>query len=145
MKISTKGRYALRLMVDLAKAEENEYVSLRGVALRQEISMKYLEQIVSQLTKAGQVQSVRGPQGGYRLTRDPSQYTIGEILRVTEGSIAPGSCVDSTPNRCVRAGQCEALPVWEGLYEVIQNYVDSVTLQDVVDNMQISDLDIALP
>ncbi len=135
MKISTKGRYALRLMVDLARADDREFVSLRGIASRQEISMKYLEQIVSQLTKAGQVQSVRGPQGGYRLTRAPAQYTVGEILRVTEGSIAPVSCLETSVNECPRVDECETLPVWEGLYDVIQKYVDSITLQDVVDTL----------
>ncbi len=136
MKISTKGRYALRLMVDLAKAEEHEFVSLRGVATRQGISMKYLEQIVSQLAKAGQVQSVRGPQGGYRLTRLPSQYTVGEILRVTEGSVAPVSCLEQCKNSCPRKESCETLLVWEGLHELIENYIDSITLQDVVQRFQ---------
>ncbi len=136
MKISTKGRYALRLMVDLAKAEENEFISLRGVATRQDISMKYLEQIVSQLTKAGQVQSVRGPQGGYRLTRAPSQYTVGEILRVTEGSIAPVSCLEYEQNDCPRKGTCETLLVWEGLYVAIQSFVDNITLEDVVSRLE---------
>ena len=133
MKISTKGRYALRLMVDLSLFNSDEYISLREVAERQNISMKYLEQIVSQLTKAGYLQSVRGPQGGYRLTRSPSQYTLGEILRVMEGSIAPVACLETVPNPCPRAANCTTLPVWEGLYRQIAEYVDSITLEDVVE------------
>ncbi len=131
MKISTKGRYALRLMVDLSQYDADGYVSLRDVAKRQDISMKYLEQIVSQLTKAGYLHSVRGPQGGYRLARKPNQYTVGEILRVTEGSIAPVSCLETLPNPCPRAAFCHTLPVWEGLYKKIAEYVDGLTLEDV--------------
>ncbi len=131
MKISTKGRYALRLMVDLALVAKEEYVSLRDVAWRQGISMKYLEQIVGQLNKAGYLHSVRGPQGGYRLARRPSQYTVGEILRVTEGSIAPVSCLETVPNPCPRAATCRTLPMWEGLYRTIAGYLDGITLEDV--------------
>ncbi len=131
MKISTKGRYALRLMVDLSLAAKDEYISLRDVAKRQGISMKYLEQIVSQLHKAGYLNSVRGPQGGYRLSRRPAQYTVGEILRVTEGSIAPVSCLETVPNPCPRAATCRTLPIWEGLYRTIASYLDGITLEDV--------------
>ncbi|MDL2252618.1 Rrf2 family transcriptional regulator [Ruminococcaceae bacterium OttesenSCG-928-I18] len=134
MKISTKGRYALRLMVDLSLYDTGEYVSLKDVAERQAISMKYLEQIVSQLTKAGYLHSVRGPQGGYKLARRPTQYTVGEILRVTEGNLAPVSCLEVVPNPCPRAEFCSTLPVWEGLYQHIADYVDGITLEDVVNN-----------
>ncbi len=133
MKVSTKGRYALRLMVDLALCDTSEYTSLRDVAQRQEVSMKYMEQIVSQLTKAGFLHSVRGPQGGYKLARQPRQYTAGEILRVTEGSLAPISCLDVTPNPCARADQCSTLPFWEGLYVQIMDYVNSITLEELVE------------
>ena len=131
MKISTKGRYALRLMVDLSLHDEGEHISLKDVAERQHVSMKYLEQIVSQLTKAGLLHSVRGPQGGYRLTREPSQYTVGEILRVTEGSLAPIACLERAPNPCPRANICTTLSFWEGLYSNITEYVDRFTLQDM--------------
>lgn len=132
MKISTKGRYALRLMVDLALCDPDEYISLRDVSARQEVSMKYMEQIVSQLAKAGFLQSVRGPQGGYRLTRQPKQYTVGEILRVTEGSLAPVSCLDIVPNPCPRADVCSTLAFWEELYLNMAGFVDSVTLEDLL-------------
>lgn len=132
MKISTKGRYALRLMVDLALYNTGEYISLKEISARQDVSMKYLEQIVSQLTKAGYLHSVRGPLGGYKLAREPGQYTVGEILRVTEGSLAPVSCLEITPNPCERADSCPTLSVWEGLYQKIVEYVDSVTLADVI-------------
>ena len=134
MKISTKGRYALRLMVDLSLFDTGEYISLKDIAERQGISMKYLEQIVSQLTKAGYLHSVRGPQGGYKLARRPMQYTVGEILRVTEGSLAPVSCLDVVPNPCPRAAFCPTLPVWEGLYQQIAEYVDGITLEEVAKN-----------
>lgn len=133
MKISTKGRYAMRLMVDLALYDTGEYISLKDVAARQDVSMKYLEQIVSQLTKAGYLHSVRGPLGGYKLARNPRQYTVGEILRVTEGSLAPTSCLEIVPNPCERAETCPTLPVWEELYRHIVEYVDSVTLEDVLE------------
>lgn len=133
MKISTKGRYALRMMVDLAASrKERAFVSLRDVSGRQDVSMKYLEQIVNQLTKAGLLQSVRGPKGGYRLAKEPESYTVGEILRVTEGSLAPVACLDCTPNTCKRAAICPVLYVWEGLYQHILTYLDDVTLQDIL-------------
>lgn len=131
MKVSTKGRYALRMMVDLAANDNGEYISLRDVAERQMVSMKYLEQIVSQLTKAGFLHSVRGPQGGYKLARRPSDYTMGEILRVTEGNLVPVSCLGVTPNPCPRAAECPTLPYWEGMYAAIVGYVEGVTLEDL--------------
>lgn len=133
MKVSTKGRYALRLMVDLALYDSGEYISLRDVSERQEVSMKYMEQIVSQLTKAGFLLSVRGPQGGYKLARQPRYYTVGEILRVTEGSLAPVSCLDIVPNPCPRAPICSTLSFWEGLYAELSDYVDRVTLEHLLD------------
>lgn len=136
MKVSTKGRYALRLMVDLAVHDSGEYISLRDVSERQEVSMKYMEQIVSQLTKAGFLYSVRGPQGGYKLARQPRLYTVGEILRVTEGSLAPVSCLDIVPNPCPRAAQCSTLPFWEGLHREISAYMDNVTLESLLEQEQ---------
>lgn len=132
MKISTKGRYALRMMVDLAVHDEGEFISLRSVAERQNVSMKYMEQIVSQLTKAGFLLSIRGPQGGYKLARAPEKYTVGEILRVTEGGLAPVSCLEISPNRCMRAENCSTLGFWEDFYATITNFIDGVTLEDLV-------------
>lgn len=134
MKVSTKGRYALRMMVDLAMYDTGEFISLKDVAKRQEVSMKYMEQIVSQLTKSGFLHSVRGPQGGYRLARQPRDYTVGDILRATEGSLAPVSCLAIEPNPCPRAGRCETLGFWEGLNRAINDYVDNVSLQDLLTN-----------
>ena len=132
MRISTKGRYALRMMVDLAVHDSGNYISLRDVAERQEVSMKYMEQIVSLLTRGGFLYSVRGPQGGYRLARRPEEYTAGDILRVTEGSLAPVSCIIEPGIKCPREDTCSTLDFWEGLHQSISRYVDSVSLADLV-------------
>lgn len=132
MKISTKGRYAVRLMLDVAVYGSDKNVSMRDVAERQNISMKYLEQIVSQLAKVGYLKSIRGAQGGYRLTKKPSEYTIGDILRTTEGALSPVACLDDEINRCPRAGQCPTIDFWQGLYDTVNNYVDSITLEDLM-------------
>lgn len=132
MKISTKGRYALRLMLDLALSGSDNPVPLRDVAKRQEISDKYLEQIVTPLSKAGLVRSVRGAGGGYLLTRDPSAYTVGQILRPLEGSLAPVSCVDGV-DCCQRAGQCVTLEVWRDIQQAVSSVVDHTTLADLVE------------
>ena len=112
MKISTKGRYALRLMLDLALNEKEEPIRVKDIAGRQEISDKYLEQIISVLTKAGFVKSMRGPQGGYRLVRNPGEYTVGSILRLTEGNLSPVACLDDEVNLCERKDECMTLPLW---------------------------------
>ncbi len=132
MKISTKGRYALRLMLDLALCEKDRYIALKDVAERQQISVKYLEQIISVLSKAGYVKSVRGTGGGYMLAKDPSEYTVGMILRLTEGSLAPVSCLEFEQNNCPRADECVTLGVWEKLYAAINSVVDNITLADLV-------------
>ncbi len=132
MKISTKGRYALRLMIDLAQHDAAGYIPLRDISRRQEISAKYLEQIVVQLSRAGLVTATRGAQGGYQLARHPAQYTVGEILRITEGSLAPVACLEHDPVECPRAEDCITLDFWRGLYDVVNRYVDSVTLEDLV-------------
>ena len=131
MKISTKGRYALRMMIELARNYESGYMSIREVSKRQSISVKYLEQITAALTKAGFLESTRGPKGGHRLVKKPSDYTVGDILRVTEGDLAPISCLQDSPNRCPRAAECTTLAFWEGLYKAITDYCDSVTLEDI--------------
>lgn len=133
MKISTKGRYALRMLLDLAINQTENYVALKDIAARQDISKKYLEQIVPMLNKSGLLKTNRGYQGGYMLTKSASQYTVGEILRVTEGSLAPVSCLDYEPNECPRAQQCMTLGVWEGLYKTVSDYLDGITLQDIID------------
>ena len=132
MKISTKGRYALRLMIDLAQHDAAGYIPLRDISRRQEISAKYLEQVVVQLSRAGLVPATRGAQGGYQLARHPAQYTVGEILRITEGSLAPVACLEHDPVECPRAEDCITLDFWRGLYDAVNRYVDSVTLEDLV-------------
>ena len=131
--ISSKGRYALRVMIDLARQNNEGYVPLKDIAERQNISKKYLEQIVPLLSKSGLLKTNRGYQGGYMLSKKPNEYTVGEILRITEGSLAPVSCLDNVPNECVRANECITLSVWQGLYEVMTNYLDNITLQDIID------------
>ena len=134
MKISTKGRYALRLMTDLAIHKEDGYISIKTVSQRQGISEKYLEQIIKLLAKENLVESIRGAQGGYKLTREPIEYTVGEILRVTEGSLAPVACLEYEVNDCPNANECMTLGMWKGLYNVITKYLDGITLQDLIDN-----------
>lgn len=142
MKISTKGRYALRMMIDLAQNQGDGYVSLKDIANRQEISKKYLEQIVAILNKPDVLRTNRGYQGGYRLAKSANEYTVGDILRLTEGGLAPVSCLDNSPILCDRAEDCVTLPIWKGLYKVISEYLDSITLQDIVDrNSDISNFD----
>ena len=142
MKISTKGRYALRMMIDLAQNQGDGYVSLKDIANRQEISKKYLEQIVAILNKPDVLRTNRGYQGGYRLSKNANEYTVGDILRLTEGGLAPVSCLDNSPILCDRAEDCITLPIWKGLYKVISEYLDSITLQDIVDkNSDISNFD----
>ncbi|MDO4620293.1 MAG: Rrf2 family transcriptional regulator [Lachnospiraceae bacterium] len=132
MKISTKGRYALRIMLDLALHNSGELVPLKDIAARQEITLKYMEQIISPLSKAGFVISLRGSSGGYRLARRPSEYTCGDILRIVEGPLVPTACVtaDGTID-CPRAEWCPTIDFWRGLSGVINEYVDSVTLEDL--------------
>ena len=136
MKISTKGRYALRLMLDVALHSHGAAVRLRDVAQREELSGKYLEQIVSLLHKAGYVRSIRGAQGGYMLTRKPEEYTVGMILRQTEGSLAPVACLDDDINQCEKADRCATLTVWQQLKDAIDQCVDSVTLADLIEEQK---------
>lgn len=133
MKISTKGRYALRLMMDLAENNNGSPISLKDVARRQEISDKYLEQIISILNKAGYVRSVRGAQGGYMLKNSPEEYTVGMILRQTEGSLAPVACIEDDEIVCDRQQQCVTSIVYKKINDAISGVVDNITLQDLVD------------
>ncbi|MCI9430676.1 MAG: Rrf2 family transcriptional regulator [Lachnospiraceae bacterium] len=136
MKISTKGRYAVRVMLDLATNNTGEYIKVKEIASRQEISEKYLEQIISVLNKAGYVKSIRGAQGGYKIARDPSNYTVGMILRLTEGSLNPVACLDDEINECERCDTCETLEVWKDLAKAINSVVDHVTVADLVERQQ---------
>jgi Rrf2 family protein len=133
MKISTKGRYALRMFLDLAMHLEDGYIPLKDVAARQGISKNYLEQIMIMLKKTDFLKTNRGFQGGYRLAKTPDRYTVGEILRLTEGSMAPVSCLDDEVNTCAHSDNCMTLDVWSGLDQVITEYLDHVTLQDILD------------
>ena len=135
MKISTKGRYALRLMVDLAMAGGGQPVSLRDVARRQQLSDKYLEQIVTPLSRAGLVRSVRGAGGGYLLTREPEQYTVGDILRPLEGDLAPVECA-TDEGFCERADQCVTLELWQEIHRAVAQVVDGTTLADLVERQR---------
>lgn len=132
MKVSTKGRYALRLMVDLALNSAGEPVSLKDIAKRQGISDKYLEQIIAVLNRAGYVRSIRGAQGGYLLRRAPEEYTVGMILRLTEGSLAPVSCVEEGDLKCERQKDCATIILWRKINDAVTSVVDHVTLQDLV-------------
>lgn len=132
MLISTRGRYALRVMVDLAEHPSEGYIPLKEIAQRQEISEKYLEAIIKILVKAKLLSGVRGKGGGYKLTRMPEQYTIGAILRLTEGSLAPVACLEKDASPCARAANCLTLPLWQGLDKVTNEYLDSVTLADLL-------------
>ena len=138
MKISTKGRYALRLMLDLAEHRGEGVVALKDIAERQGISKKYLEQIIPMLNTPDLLQTNRGFQGGYRLTQLPENYTVGMILRLTEGSLAPVACLVQHPNSCERADECPTLFIWEGLNKAISDYLDSITLQDILDRNAIN-------
>ena len=142
MLISTKGRYALRVMLELSDHDRDEYVPLSVIAKKQEISEKYLESILVVLSKAGAIDALRGKGGGYRLNRDPKDYTIGGILRLVEGSLAPVTCLDCKPNTCTRTVECRTLPLWEKLYALIENYFDGVTLADLNDTSRIGDYQI---
>ncbi|WMJ82778.1 RrF2 family transcriptional regulator [Oscillospiraceae bacterium LTW-04] len=133
MKISTKGRYSLRLMVDLAMAETDGFVSLKDIAERQKISAKYMEQIIALLKNARLVSSVRGPRGGYRLSKSASDYTVGEILRLTEGSLAPVACIDNDLFDCERCEGCATVELWRKLDTAISQVVDNMTLADLVE------------
>lgn len=142
MLISTKGRYALRVLIELAGYDRQQLVTLQTIADSQQISEKYLESIIVVLSKAGLVDAVRGKGGGYRLARKPEEYTIGEILKLTEGTLAPVSCLDDSPNKCERAAECKTLPMWEKLNTIIGNYLYSVTLKDLIDPSNSGDFQI---
>ena len=136
MKISTKGRYALRTMIDLAMNDTGENISIKAIAARQGNSTKYLEQIISTLNKAGYVKSERGANGGYRLTKKPEEYTVGMILRLTEGSLAITTCTQDEQNLCERYGCCTTVKVWEKINKAISDVVDNITIADLAADEQ---------
>lgn len=141
MKISTKGRYALRMLLDLAEHQQDGFIALKDIAARQHISKKYLEQIVPILNKSNILQANRGFQGGYRLVNSPREYSVGSILRLTEGSITPVACLDFEPAGCERRNDCITLPLWQELSKVIADYLDNITLQDILDNYKERSID----
>ena len=132
MLISTKGRYALRVMVDLAEHQSGDYVPLKTIAERQEISEKYLETILKSLVGDGFLYGLRGKGGGYKLTRSPEQYTVGEILRAADENLAPVACPELNNGSCNRTAECRTLPVWIQLSKIVNEYLDSLTLQDLI-------------
>ena len=132
MKFSTKSRYALRLMAELARYAPGTTVPLKEISERQNLSLKYLEQIVSVLVRANYLRSIRGPQGGYRLTKRPEEYVVGDILRLTEGSLSPVECLSTDRNDCPRADSCVTLRIWKELDEAIRSVVDKYTLEDLL-------------
>ena len=136
MKISTKGLYALRMLLDLAEHTDAGYISLKDIATRQNISKKYLEQIIPALTRSDILKANRGSLGGYMLARAPEECTVGEILRLTEGSLVPVACLEHEPNKCEKCGECATLPVWKGLNRVINDYLDGITLKDIMDQQR---------
>lgn len=133
MKISTRGRYSLRMMIDLAQHYDEGFIALKDISARQNISKKYLEQIIPFLNRNNLLITNRGHMGGYKLAKHPSQITVKDILLSAEGSLAPVSCMDNDPNMCERCGDCLTLPVYQGLYEVITQYFSSVSLQSILD------------
>lgn len=132
MLISTKGRYALRVMIDLAEHQDSERTPLKEIAERQEISQKYIEAIMTLLSKKGLVDAVHGKGGGYMLNRKPEDYKIGEILRLTEGSLSPVACLEAGAAECPRKNNCRTLPLWTKLDELVEGYLDSVSLADLM-------------
>lgn len=132
MKISTRGRYALRVMIDLAEHSDDGYTAMKAVAERQGVSLKYMEKILPLLVGAGLVEGVTGKRGGYRLTREPQAYKVGDVLRLTEGSLSPVACVDCDAKHCDKAAECRTRPMWSELSKRINDYLDGVTLEDLM-------------
>ena len=137
--ISTKGRYSIRILLDLAEHRNGGYIPIKEVAARQEISLKYVEKLMPALKNAGLIDSTHGIGGGYRLTREPDEYTLWEILRLAEGDLAPVACLQENAAACSRAAECRTLPLWSGLNKVINQYLDSYTLADLMESGQSGD------
>ena len=138
MKISTRGRYSLRMMIDLAQHYNDSFIALKDISERQDISKKYMEQISPFLNRSNLLSANKGHMGGYKLAKAPSQITVREILESAEGSLTPVSCMDNCPNLCEKCDTCVTLPIYQGLYDVITQYFESITLEDIITN-QISE------
>ena len=134
--ISTKGRYSIRILLDLAEHRNGGYIPIKEVAARQEISLKYVEKLMPALKNAGLIDSTHGIGGGYRLTREPDEYTLWEILRLAEGDLAPVACLQENAAACSRAAECRTLPVWEKYYELTKDYFSGIKLADLMNNPQ---------
>lgn len=132
MMISTKGRYALRVIIDLAEHYDGEYIPIKDVVKRQQVSQKYIERIMTMLSKAGFVEAVHGKGGGYKLNRSPDKYIVGDILRLTEGSLAPVACLECDASECERADGCRTLPMWQSLNDTITQFFDGITVADLM-------------
>ena len=132
MMVSTRGRYALRVMIDLAENSDGNYIPMKAVAERQNISLKYLERILPVLVKNNMIEGVQGKSGGYRLTKTPQQYRVGDILRLTEGDLAPVACLEGSCEPCNHSAECRTKPLWNGLYAAINEYLDGVTISDLM-------------
>lgn len=132
MLISSKGRYALRVLLDLAENSDGRLIPLKDIAARQDISQKYLESIMTMLSKNGFVEAMHGKGGGYRLCKSPKEYIVGDVLRLTEGTLAPVMCLDTDAKSCERADSCMTLPLWRGLNRVISDYLDHISLADIL-------------
>lgn len=134
MMISTRGRYALRVLLDLAENRNDGYTAMKKIAERQGLSLKYIERIMPVLSKNRYVEGVHGKGGGYRLAKDPKEYRVGDILRLTEGDLAPVTCLECDAKPCERAGNCKTLPMWTEFYNIANNYFDGITLADLMNN-----------
>ena len=132
--ISTRGRYALRVMIDIAEHSGGDFVPMKEVAARQEISLKYIERIMPLLTKENLVEGQRGKGGGYRLCRPPEDYSVGEILRATEGGLAPVACLECGAKPCSRAAECRTLPMWQKYYAMTNEFFDGISVADLMQN-----------
>lgn len=132
MKISTKGRYSLRMMIDLAMHYNDGFISLKDISERQNISKKYLEQIIPFLNRSNLLIANKGHMGGYRLAKLPSEITVRQVLESAEGSLTPVSCMDNNPNQCEKCAECITLPIYQGLYDVVNKYFESITLEDII-------------
>lgn len=133
MMVSTRGRYALRVLLDLAQHRDEEYIPMKEVAARQDLSLKYIERIMPVLVKNGYAQGVHGKGGGYRLSKDPAEIRVGNILRLTEGDLAPVSCMECTDGGCERSDSCLTRPMWTGFQKLANEYFDNITLTDLLD------------
>ena len=132
MLVSTRGRYALRVLIDLAEHQSDGYIPMKDVAERQDISLKYLERILPVLAKNNEIKGVQGRGGGYRLTRDPKEYKVGDILRLTEGELAPVACLECGAKPCERAGECRTISMWSRFHDMVNEYFDGITIADLM-------------